>query len=265
MNAQVTVETINPKTAREWLENKLEEQRPIRETHVARLAAEIKNGKFRLTSDAIVLIKGRLGNGQHRLSAVVNSEKSAQFIVMRTSDDELYKVIDSGQTRTVADVLFMPYAKAIGAVTRTILGYDRHALSSSGDGANVANGSIITRSNILDYIANHQEELQEQIAYIYKLYGETRIFRITVAAAFLHIASRKHPQKAREFITQVYDGSANNASKDFRDRMIKLMGAKFRPRQNYIFGLLIKCWRSYLNGTRPVSLKMAEGEVFPEI
>lgn len=264
MNAQVTVETINPKTAREWLLNKIEEQRPIRENHVHRLAAEIKTGNFRLTSDAIVLLKGRLANGQHRLSGVVMADKSAQFIVMRTTDEELYKVIDSGQNRTVADVLGpIIYAKSLAAATRTIVIYDQHGLTVAGE--NISNGRVITRSSILDYIARHQVELTEQAAYVHKLYGETRIVSCTIATAFLHIASREKPVKAREFITHVYDGSVIDASKDFRDRMIKEMGSKHRLRQSYVMALLIKAWRSYLNGTRPGSLKMSEGEIYPEI
>lgn len=265
MNAQVTVETINPKTAAEWLENKWDEQRPIMPNHVLRLASEIKSGKFRLTSDAVVLLKGRLANGQHRLSAIVQAGKSAQFIVMRSNDDELYKVIDCGMKRTVADVLgLMPYSKAIASAARLVLTYDRSLLGRSGENFNGEKNQV-TRSQILEYIYANQAKLTEESAFTYHHYPKSRILGTTVATAFLHIASRKFPEQAKAFIEHVYTGEAADASIDFRDRMIRQMGTKSRLRQAYVFALLIKAWKSYKNGTRPGTLKMAEGEEFPEI
>lgn len=265
MNAQVTVETITPKDARQWLENKWDEQRPIKPNHVSRLATEIKNGRFKLTSDAVVLVKGRLANGQHRLSAVVEAGKSAQFIVMRSNDDELYKVIDCGVCRSVADVLgCVPYSKAITATARLVLAYDMHLVSPSGPNQSKVRVPL-TRSVILEYIEKHREQLSEQSSFTYSLYPKSRICSTTVTTALLHIAGRKHQEKAKEFITNVYQGESLDASKDFRDRMIRQMGTKSRLRQEYVFALLIKSWKSFKNGTRPGTLRMAEGEDFPEI
>lgn len=265
MNAQVTVETINPKTASEWLENKWEEQRPIRANHVTRLAAEIKNSNFRLTSDAIVLVKGRLANGQHRLSAVVESGKNAPFIVMRSNDEELYKIIDCGIGRSLADAIYgSQYAKCIAAATRLVLVYDSGLITSTSSNA-VGSKKTLTRGSVLDYIEKHKDALAEQSSFIYSLYSQSRITATSISTAFLHIASRKTPEKAREFITNVYTGEAIDSSKDFRDRMIKQMGSKGRFRQEYVFALLIKAWKSFKNGTRPGTLKIADGEVFPQI
>lgn len=242
----------------------------MRERQVARFAAEIRNGTFRLSSDAILLVKGRLANGQHRLAAVVEANKSAQFIVMRTNDEQLYKVIDSGASRTIADVLGRAdYSVSVASSTRLICLYDLDLLFPSGTYKPILGGNSgrkpITRSIQVEYAQKHYPELAEQCALIHSLYLKTRICPISIAVSLLHIASRQYPKEAKQFIQNVFTGESADAAKDFRDRMIRQMGSRVRQRQEYVFALLIKCWRSFLKGTRPGSLKIAEGEEFPEI
>src|ERR1017187_1807933 len=104
MNAKLTIEKVTPKRATELLSNLFEGQRNQRDGYIDSLALEMKEGRWRLSCDAILLVKGRLANGQHRLCAVIKSNVSCPFIVMETNDDELYKVIDAGQKRTIGDV-----------------------------------------------------------------------------------------------------------------------------------------------------------------
>jgi hypothetical protein len=102
MKAQVDIVQITPKKAAEYLENLLDGQRSVRQQRVKSLTDDMRNGRFRLTCDAIVLVNGKLANGQHRMWAVVESDTPQPFILMRTDDEELYKVIDCGATRSVA-------------------------------------------------------------------------------------------------------------------------------------------------------------------
>lgn len=62
--ATVAIETITPGLAKIWLETMFEGQRKIRAQHAHRLARAMLEGKWRLNSDAIALIGGRLANGQ---------------------------------------------------------------------------------------------------------------------------------------------------------------------------------------------------------
>lgn len=265
MNAQVTIETINPKTALELTKNKLPEQRPLRPGNVSQLMSEMNRGAFRLSCDAICLLKGRLANGQHRLEAVVKSGKSAPFIVLRTNDEEIYKITDAGRPRTIGDGLVgTNYASLVSSTARLVLAYDFGLINHSGYNMNTKEKPI-TRSVIFEYIETHREKLKEQSRLVFGLYSKTKIVGTTITVAFLHIASRTNEEKAKAFITNVYLGEMIDASKDFRDRMIKQSNTRSRLRQAHVFGLLIKAWNSYENGTRPGTLVFKDTEEFPEI
>lgn len=265
MNAQVTIETINPKMAVELTKNKLPEQRNLRPGNVSQLASEMNRGAFRLSCDAICLVKGRLANGQHRLEAVIRSGKSAPFIILRTNDEEIYKITDAGRPRSVGDGLVgTSHASLIASAARLVLAYDFGIIGHSGYNMNTKEKSI-TRSGIFDYIQQNREKLAEQSKFVFSLYLKTGVVGTTITTAFLHIASRLDEEKARAFIANVYLGESIDASKDFRDRMIKHSNTRSRLRQAHVFGLLIKAWNSYKNGTRPGLLQFKDTEEFPEI
>ena len=82
MNAKLSIEKITPQRAAILLENLLEDQRNQRSNYIENLASDMKMGLWRLSCDAILLVKGRLANGQHRMMAVVKSNTPQPFVIM---------------------------------------------------------------------------------------------------------------------------------------------------------------------------------------
>lgn len=96
---------VSPQIAALWLQNN-HGNRHIRKSHVAALAADMKNGRWHTSPDAIAFdTTGRLINGQHRLTAIVESGTSADMIVMWGATAGTYAITDDGQKRTFADHL----------------------------------------------------------------------------------------------------------------------------------------------------------------
>jgi hypothetical protein len=114
MSAKKIVTTCNvvdvtPEMAREWLKW-VRNQRHISPLTVAGYADEMRNKRWKLTSDAIMFnSKGDLVNGQHRLSAIAQSSAICPFIVMENADDDAAEVTDLGRVRSVPDMLKMLY------------------------------------------------------------------------------------------------------------------------------------------------------------
>lgn len=115
-----------------------EGQRNVRPGYVKKLAADMSAGKFRLSSDAIMLVKGMLVNGQHRMQAIIESGEPQSVLFLETNDEEVYKVLDCGMRRLVSDALTnVPYRSFLPSIARWVRIYDDR-LTACGDsgGAN---------------------------------------------------------------------------------------------------------------------------------
>lgn len=100
------VETVTPEKAVEILAKCNRGNRKLRIGTVAKYARMMALGQWRLSPEAIVISRtGRLLNGQHRLSAVVQSGVSVRFLTIRGPDDDVFSVLDRGAIRTTADAL----------------------------------------------------------------------------------------------------------------------------------------------------------------
>ena len=269
MKTTVEIELVTPKIAEMWLANQLLQQRKLRDRYVSRLAEEIACGRWRLSCDAIVLVKGLLGNGQHRLNAVVASKKACQFLVMRTDDDELFKVIDCGASRTVADVLGGSYIRESAAAVKYVLCFKKGTISPNGNGPATHKTKLSTtpRGEIIEYVLENQKELASYAAFARSLYGQQPLLSVAQAVALQHLVFLKYKsvEKCQQFLSSVYLGKSDDSASDLRDRLTKNVATVHKLPMNYIFALLIKAYRSYHNGTRPGVLKMADGETFPSL
>ena len=97
------IEIITPEQAQHYLGKNFDNNRTKSREHIKELAKEMKNGEFFLSTDAIGFdSNGRLINGQHRLSAVAQSETSQVFIVARNLPPKTAQLIDVGKKRTMA-------------------------------------------------------------------------------------------------------------------------------------------------------------------
>lgn len=262
MNAKVEVRNINPSEASFLLDNLFEGQRSRRLGHTQKMIRDMKEGRWVLNPDAILLVKGKLANGQHRMAALMEAKMTLPFIVMESKDDQLYKVLDSGIKRTAADVIGGRYEKVLASIARIVCHYDKGALYLKGTGRE---GSV-TRSDIVDYAMDNREALEAHAAIVSKLYDQKRIISCAQGGFLLHIFSRKNPEQAKAFIEAVYLGhSRDDAAFDFRERLIKNSASTSKLKFTYLLALGFKSFKSYLKGTRPGVLKMAEGESFPTL
>lgn len=262
LNAVVAIEQIDGKKAQQYLAQLMEGQRHLREGHVMRLATEMEQGNWRLSSDALLLIRGRLANGQHRLQAVTLVEKAQPFLVMRSNDADLYKVLDCGVGRTVGDALGgLSHSKEVAAVARMVCMYDHKCLTVGG--FNPERSNKVSRTSIIDYIEEHVDELSKVVNETINLNAKRRILTPVIGAALLHLANRKGGDTGLTFIRNVYVGGSADSAFDLREKLIRNVSSKAKLRREYVFALLIKAYRSFVQGTRPGVLRVSDGEAFP--
>jgi len=202
MNAQITIETVTPQIAAEWLAMNLSRQRQITEDRVIKMAAEMAEGRWKLSSDAITFLKGELANGQHRLSAVIRAHKSAQFLVLRSSDIGMFDIIDSGKSRTVGDVLMVENSNIVTSIARLVLSYDKDLVwryNTKDIASDLGTKRVLTRNSMIEFANSNLDILSEIAKKVKSLNKTIRILPPSVSSSLVFIASRKNKKRALYF------------------------------------------------------------------
>lgn len=254
--------------AQTYLARQIDGQRNIRDSHVSELALNMSRGTFRLSPDCITVVKGQLANGQHRLSAVIKAGVPCEFLVMQTEDEELFKIIDSGAKRSVADcIVGVENARNVASTAQLIMLYDRSLLSTGVGFHGAINSRAITRPELLDFIRKNAEQLAQDVAFCGRLYYDAKLIPPTMTAALLFIARRTwNAATITTFITSIYTGcTVADAAFDLRNRLLRDMNARGIQYRGYRFALLIKAFNAFASGVRPKIIRMQDGEAFPAI
>jgi len=103
-NMKLNPETITPQIAERWLEQN-DANRNVRRGKVEQYARDMRGGSWQMIPIAICFDEqGKLGNGQHRLKAIVESGKAQVMLVARDCTREQIAAMDLGITRTVNDI-----------------------------------------------------------------------------------------------------------------------------------------------------------------
>ena len=125
--------TITPRAAYELLDSNTL-NRPLLQTHVNRIAAQISAGKWCFNGDTIkISVDGDVLDGQHRLWAVITAEKPIDTIVIEGIKREAFATIDTlRKPRSGADILALcgltMYRKETAAALSWLLRWQRGAM-----------------------------------------------------------------------------------------------------------------------------------------
>jgi hypothetical protein len=148
----MTVETIGPERAEQYLAAN-RGNRNIVQAHVSALARDIRNGQWMFNAQPICFsASGRLLNGQHRLSAVLEAGQPIEVLLMRGLAEEAFRTYDKQAKKAPAlDEMFDDFGdKALISATAVLLW--RRELRPEDEPA-----ARPTASEIRDVIRSHPE------------------------------------------------------------------------------------------------------------
>jgi len=249
MKELVSIERIDKKKADELLKNNGINRRIIRSS-VDFIKTEIESGKFTINGSSIVISKdGVLIDGQHRLTAISELDTEMNMIVVRNVKESVFSTIDSGKSRTAADVLSSKKipnsSSAASAIKRIIEEFASKRKTSK-------NGSIkLSNTEILEFYNKNCIEIDETILKCLRLYQtQIKIVTVSVATAMIFLLGRENKTKAIQFIRELFTGeleSNSNAALTLRKRLInnKIEGKKLNDAT--LRALFIIAFRAYKN------------------
>jgi len=101
-------EKVSPSRARKLLATMVHNNRPVDLRRVKRYVKKMLEGTWRSTSQGLIIDWfGRLGNGQHRLLAVIESGVTIEIDITYGEDPENFLIWDKHKQRTLTDDFFI--------------------------------------------------------------------------------------------------------------------------------------------------------------
>lgn len=199
---KMTVETITPAIAKEYLKKNVNNYRKhMNRSTIKKYAEDMKAGKWYLNGEAITFGKnGLLKNGQHRLAAIILAGVPVQTAVIRDVEDDI-NTYDRGNNRSIVDIVNADgdyrgdeCNSTISAAANIVVNNFRRARSGE---INVA------------YIRKHRDELQR--AYRITCYGSAMRSKCAacVAATYLAIRTQSIPSYELELFFRAFNAYGN--------------------------------------------------------
>jgi hypothetical protein len=248
---------IGPKEAAMLLHSNVN-NRPISEKHVALLANSMKKGEWALNGEPLIFFKdGTLGNGQHRLYAIIRSETTQQFLVVRGVDNATFSTMDGGRKRAGSDVLSLAGEENSVTLSSTARAFLMYHLTGR-------SAFLITPSQILTCV----KENPDLRVWNTKRVSVKSLKRFPSAlAAYATIAARKHGDEPMNiFFDQLATGAdlkAGSPALLLRDRLTTNQVSKLSKQMQNAF--MIKAINAHIQGRQLGFLRWKDDEDFPSI
>lgn len=181
------VEHVTPEVAAQWLAKPWGRQRTISDSVVLRYARAMQEGRWVEPSTESIgfTAEGELGNGQHRLLAVIRSGWEGDMLVAYDVPIENFLVMDTGRKRQATQFVRLANASVVTAAARIVLWYDLAHPKPLGGGS--ATG--FDNDEVLEYIDAHAEALCEAARLGRSVYVHTDI-SASIHSGVLFIAAR---------------------------------------------------------------------------
>lgn len=255
--------TITPDAAAAMLANNAR-NRPISRSHVEKLAASMKRGEWDLNGTTIKIAgTGRLLDGQHRLTACVESRCPFDTLVVYGLPESSFSTIDqTSKTRKVSDVLSIDTGANMKNVAAALMVLHQmrtaHEITVS-TGRSCDGFSVSVAREIL---AKHPG-IVDSVTVSYSI----PIFRNAQCAALHYLFGVVDGDLAGEFAEVMRSGSSKlrRPFNVFREGIIRLRTTSATPNRRDAAARAIKAFNAERHGRSLSILTWRSNEEFPRI
>lgn len=259
-----TVELIEPEVARYYMTKNRGNRKQI-ESRINSYSNVMGIGNWRLNGEPIIFTSDdNLISGQHRLLAGIKAGVAFISVVIRGVDPNNVHDIDTGKSRSGADILEMRGIKnssALAQMIRVIINTNRGhhisaATSSSAEHDPITNGMI--RKFALENLASLQES--------FEICKNDQIFSRAHLAAVHFVYKSRNQKKADDFMLKLTRGvKLENDSPIYKLRqlMIQHKSASKKPTRYVRHGLIFKAMELYFEGRTCQVLSWKPADGFP--
>lgn len=240
------------------------DNRSIVASGVAEWAGTLARGDWKMNGESVVVADtGELNDGQHRLTAVVQTGISLPTLIVFGVTRDSRKTVDTGKKRTSGHVLGMsgvPQAALMAAALKVVI--------------NIEKAASINTHRTAQEIERAYREHPDLALYLTEAPKAARFYRQSIGlfVALHYMMAKKSPAKATEFFGMLASNvfpSTEHAAARLAQRLVGDLGAKAKLPIRDVAALTIKAWNAHRKGRTVGSLRWTtEGvqrEAFPVI
>lgn len=247
MEPQAKWTTFSPEKAQRILDTKNPMNRSISAGHVARMADDMRNGRWDANGETIKFdSEGNLLDGQHRLQAIAMSGTSQKLLVVRGLDAQARNTVDSGRRRTVGDRARMSLGiKNSPWMTAGV----RFYLSINED--QTTHAPVVSDSRVLDWCENNlglTEAILSRVGRLRPPLGNKGFL-----AALIHLCVSCDTEVALAFFKELRDntGEANSAT-----RALYTYVSRNKLEAPAAYYLTLRTWNDWIDGNKVSSYRV---------
>ncbi len=255
----IELKTIKPIEAKRILENNTR-NRPLNQRHVNRLSSDMGSGRWKFNGDSIRLNGDCLIDGQHRLTACINSGIPLKTIVISGLDSDAFDTIDTGKTRNGSDTLSLLGEKNTHNLAAA-LGF----LIKLRDGT-LKSRPKITNSAIRRELETHPR-VRASLSFVCSI-KNSKIAPLSVLTGLHYVFSKIDKDTSDRFIESLLVGDNLSSSSPIfmtRDRLISSRFTGSEMPRDYYAGIIIKGWNLFFMDKTAKRLIYTENEKFPDV
>lgn len=263
---KVKVITITPDMAAKYLEQNTK-NRPLNQRKVEELVKAMEDGEWKLGTDAIGFdTNGRMINGQHRMTALVEYGRPLEFLVTTGLEPEAFNVIDTGRMRSAGDVLTtegIASGHHKSAIIRFVYAYKKGVITTGKEGTR---DSGMNNQDVLDYAFKYRNELEEAYNVSVEVGKDFKGLKGREVGGMFWILAKIDKPQALDFFRALGTGamlSADNPIYVLRQRLLDELRAKKKFPMRDKLAWLIVAWNHVKRGTKTKIIKW-DGITFPK-
>jgi hypothetical protein len=240
-------ERITPHRAAELLTLN-QKNRHIRKSVVERYVQDMAAGRWEFNGAPIIISDTNvLIDGQHRLTAIVESGVALPFVVIYDAPDSLRYTVDQGAARKPGDILAFA-----GIENSTAVASIARVLMSREAGLTTISGYRPSNAAIKDWVVEHPDIIEAS-----DVYGQSRRqvpANPSIIAAAYYLCSRISPEHAHDFFVRRLintEGlSATDPVRVLRKRLTEMPGRDSAQVKSEQLRYIILAWNIDREGRR---------------
>jgi len=240
----VKIEIVTPRMAESFLKTN-DKNRKLSKKIVRKWTNSLQAEEWSLNGESIKFDKrGHLIDGQHRLTAIAESDVPAPLVIVRGLETEAFHTIDIGKSRTSPDVLSSNGVEGASWIAGGLVWVNKLTTQAN---LSTAGTEKLSPNNIMDYYLSHKRI--EKYGPLARKLSRTKMANATSLMALFYLMDKKDARLGLKLRSGLEESFRKGELFDKMHQKIRRLASVQKASSYWEIrrrvGIIIKCWNAY--------------------